>query len=640
MAAFVIMVVLALAVATDSTRAAEEDDVPLELKTLASVHLDGRHHVPAREIWAVLKTRRPSIWPWHERARLRLDFLKADTASVASVCRQHGYLDARVSWRIVNESHDRAEVRFVIDEGRQSHIRDVRLDGIASVSEKDLRKKIYARSGRAFNPSYLVADTLRISRFYQERGYLPRVATSITRDSVNVHVRYVVSEGPLLRFGETYLASPGELKVSPHLVRRELMIRKGEPFQVSRVERSIDHLYQTGLFSQAQITMLPDTATRTVGFELRVRERKKRWVDAGVGGGTSQRIGVTAESGHRNLTGHGQEGVLSTLYALDGAGKFLLWHNQASVLEPWLLRERTRGQLTVYYDQRDDRTAPQWVISQVARGVTFQLRRELDRYTTVALTQDNVYVTQAVTFLDPSIPQSTAESLKVSTPSAYTTHRLQPGFQIDSRDNPLIPLRGMTVNATAEVAGGPLKGSSSFRKLQGQITHYGLNKRGWVLAWRARAGVIDPYGSMKIFTPDTTVDSRVGLVPLEDRFRVGGVSSIRGYNENSIPTSGGLAMMEGSVEFRIPLLGPIGIEVYADGGNAWERPERIRLEQFRPFVSHEPLGKDDVRYVFGIGPRINLPIGPLRLDFTWSLRPTSTGAALVGIPQFAIGPSF
>jgi outer membrane protein assembly factor BamA len=225
------------------------------------------------------------------------------------------------------------------------------------------------------------------------------------------------------------------------------------------------------------------------------------------------------------------------------------------------------------------------------------------------------------------------------TPSSYITHRVQLGLLRDSRDNPLSPTRGITANVAADVAGGPLRGSSSFRKLQGLVSWYTPTSNGWVFAVRAHVGSIDPFGNQKNFTPDT-VDARVARVPLEDRFRTGGVNSIRGYSENSIPTTGGLALIQANVEIRIPLIGPFGIEVFADAGNVWERPTHIRLSQFRPRVSHDALGKDDVRYVFGLGPRINFPIGPLRLDFTWSLRPSATGPALVAEPQVAIGPAF
>ena len=65
-------------------------------------------------------------------------------------------------------------------------------------------------------------------------------------------------------------------------------------------------------------------------------------------------------------------------------------------------------------------------------------------------------------------------------------------------------------------------------------------------------------------------------------------------------------------------------------------------ENFRPGIGSEALGSADVRYVAGVGPRIDLPIGPLRVDFTWPFRPSPGSPLPHGEPgiQFAIGPSF
>ena len=61
-------------------------------------------------------------------------------------------------------------------------------------------------------------------------------------------------------------------------------------------------------------------------------------------------------------------------------------------------------------------------------------------------------------------------------------------------------------------------------------------------------------------------------------------------------------------------------------------------------MSADPLDGGDVRYMIGIGPRLDLPFGPLRVDFSWSFRPErlSNGRHQwrVAEPQFAIGPSF
>ena len=68
-------------------------------------------------------------------------------------------------------------------------------------------------------------------------------------------------------------------------------------------------------------------------------------------------------------------------------------------------------------------------------------------------------------------------------------------------------------------------------------------------------------------------------MPLEDRFRIGGVNSLRGYNENELPPYGGLAVIQGNVEARIPIVGPFGLEAFADFGNVWPRASHIKARR-------------------------------------------------------------
>ena len=124
--------------------------------------------------------------------------------------------------------------------------------------------------------------------------------------------------------------------------------------------------------------------------------------------------------------------------------------------------------------------------------------------------------------------------------------------------------------------------------------------------------------------------------------RIGGVNSLRFYDENTIPAggSGGLAMLQGNLELRIPtsvrlpFLGPLGFETYLDVGNVWARREYIRWRHFT--ASGDESDPNLVRWVVGFGPRVELPVGPLRLDVSWRVRPKSSDPRI----QFAIGPSF
>ncbi len=621
-----------------------QEQFPSELKTVDRLRLEGRHQVSAREIRAAMKTRAGSILPWRERPTLRLDFLRADTLGIATVYRQHGFLDVRVEYRIRSTRDPRrAVVTFVIHEGERARVKAVELSGARSYPEPQLRKKLHARPGRAFNPAYLIADTSRISEAYQERGFRPHMTASAVRESLDVTVHYDVNEGPVYHFGQVYLSSPGEVHVQDRLIRRELLVTPGALYRRSRVTRSLERLYETGLFSQIQITALPDSTNSLIELDMRVRERKPRWIDASVGSGTYERFSLHGEWGHRNLAGQGLQGTLASRLSFDGNAKFLLTRTEASLLEPWLFRSRTRGQVKLYYEKHDDRASnPLWVVHQEAPGLTFEARREFGRYVRLALAQDNAFVKQHITF-DPSVPDSDVQKQLQNVAPSYTTHRLTLALDRDLRDDPLNAARGSVQNLTAEIAGGPLKGNSSYSKGQINTASYTPLPNGWVIATRVRAGLIGPFGARFQFSPaDSATDEKVARVPLENRFRLGGVNSLRGFDENSVPRSGGLALLQANAELRIPVAGPFGLEFYLDAGNVWARPSYIKGKHLVPRSGHTRPDPGDVQYVFGGGGRLNLPFGPLRLDFTWSPRPVDplTGRWLVHELQFAIGPSF
>ena len=76
-------------------RAQPTGDLPEQLRVIADVRFRGTKHLGKRQLQeARLKTHDPSRLPWRERPTLRLDYLRADTASITALYRHYGYLDA------------------------------------------------------------------------------------------------------------------------------------------------------------------------------------------------------------------------------------------------------------------------------------------------------------------------------------------------------------------------------------------------------------------------------------------------------------------------------------------------------------------------------------------------------------------
>ncbi len=637
-------------------RAQSPGELPEQLRVLADVRFQGLRRLGRRELRAAnLKTRKPSLWPWRERPAIRLDYLRADTAAIATLYRHYGYLDARAHW-VLESTRDpgAARVVFVIEEGNRARVGTVTLTGVTAFHEREIKRELLARPGRPYDPSFLALDTLTISRLYQERGHRPHTLASAERPAaapLAVAVRYDILEGPRYTIGRVDVQGGGRLRES--LARRELLLRPGDVYRRSRLEQSVERLYNTGLYNQVQVSSFTDSASSTLDLAVRVGERRPRWVDLGVGSGSADLFRVSGAWGHRNLDRRALLGSLTGDLVLDRQRRDAQQESQAlrvrhgrmsaNLVEPWLLGLRLQGQSSVFYEEaRDDRDS-RFLQRRDSRGVELGLLREFSRIFRGSLVGHSALVHQSYdVFLNTD--QATRDSLARVLQRYYDNGVALSLFR-DTRDDRITPSRGSLQALIAETAGGPLKGASSYQKAQLVSSWYSPRRNGWLLALRGAGGAMGPLGDAdNAFAPGAQ-DARVARVPKERRFFIGGVNSLRGWGENSIPGDGGLAMLLANVELRIPIWGPFGAEVFVDAGNVWARPEHVRAADFVAPWDPRQGGSGDLRYSAGIGARLLLPFGPLRLDLAWSRHPEFSGSEVFGRQrpfayQVAIGPSF
>src|SRR5262249_35671123 len=182
------------------------------------------------------------------------------------------------------------------------------------------------------------------------------------KDSLSITVRYQVDEGPRYRVGRIDYESSGHLKES--LARRELLLKPGDVFKRSYLERSVQRLYDTGLYSQVQVSSAIDAAANRLDMLLRVAERRPRWVDLGIGSGSVDLVRFTGAWGNRNLDHDGLLGSLTGELTLDRQRNSLEdssqvvriqnGHAAANLVEPWLFGLRLQGQTGVFYEGGTD----------------------------------------------------------------------------------------------------------------------------------------------------------------------------------------------------------------------------------------------------------------------------------------------
>jgi outer membrane protein insertion porin family len=167
------------------------------------------------------------------------------------------------------------------------------------------------------------------------------------------------------------------------------------------------------------------------------------------------------------------------------------------------------------------------------------------------------------------------------------------GITRNTTQDPFNPAKGWKINGHFTYMGIGFKSRYNYYKSEFEVNRYFQLDKDWILAGKIAAGFIKPLEG------DAT--------PIEDRFLIGGASSLRGWGRHQIsPVNedgkliGGNSMLQSSVELRFPIYDIFSGVAFVDAGNVWRSSFNYDLAQ--------------LRYDAGLGLRVSTPIGPVRLD--------------------------
>lgn len=475
----------------------------------------------------------------------------------------------------LQEVEDGVQLVFVVVENPV--IRRVEITGNTVVPTEDLRAALGVREGRVLNTVDLRAGARAIEKLYQDRGYvLVRVAdVEVTEDGT---LRLVVREGTLER-----VELRGLVRTRPAFVRRLLTVREGEVFNLQRVNRDLQEVFDTGLFENVRAQPQPGSDPDKVLLVVELQERSSREFGFGLGYSPQQGILGSVQFTERNLHGMGRTVVLSyqrNVSSLVGGVTDGLFSGQPAenvviqYRDPWF-GERGQSLALELHDTNqlvdDTRLAIQYFL--LLEGGSATLSRRLSNELTGSLTLR----TERADF---TLVQGT--SPVPLTPGLV--HALRVEATYDLRDEPRNPRRGSRTTASVDYAFRFLGADFEFLKYQAEYVHY-LPLWEGTLVGRVKASASS------------------GVLPIQEQYTLGGQASVRGLPVLSDRGNSGLVA---SVEYRLPLsalfpdLRDIAAVVFADAGG----------------VSSSGFGfVDSWQFSYGVGVLVNSPIGPIRIDY-------------------------
>jgi outer membrane protein insertion porin family len=594
-----------------------------------------------------------------------------DPDLLAEFYRNEGYIDFELTGtNIVYPTTNKMIVQFVVSEGRQYKVGSVTFKGNSIFTTAQIAKSLKARHlaekskipvgengleadvGLVFKPDSLKDDLQAIEDFYGSKGYIdvrrggPNLyAVQIPNtDAGTIDLEYHIQESQQYKIEKIEIR--GNVKTRDRVIRRELAVSPGDTFDMLRVNLSKRRLEGLGYFTpdggvDTKAESDPTLPSDTKNLVITVAEQSTGNMTFGAGYDTVESVSGFVQVEERNFDlfkppyfigqGGGQK---VRLYLQVGA---LVQNYELDFQEPWFMGRKLMLDTSIYRSVSDFQSLNS-LYDLAHTGFRVGLARALGSDFLIGTIGYNLE--QVDVF---NVSQNAPNTILNDSGTALL-NRFKASIAWDSRNDVKLPNGGNRSSLSTELT----LGDRSYLKTEISSAWYfkGFAK-GHVLEVVGRAGVAQPLGNED--------------VPFYDRYYLGGLRDLRGFDYPGVGPRevtqdgseyepiGGDTFWMGSIEYSIPIMGPVRFATFFDIGNVSSRPWSNAGDTvlgkasdgvlFGPpgFTQFNAGNTGSYSDNWGIGLHIDIPsLGPLRLDYGIPIRHDQFNSSS-GKFQFGVG---
>lgn len=556
---------------------------------ITAVDFQGNTVFSSKVLRKVVKTRRHNFIMsiFTDAGKLKEETVQEDISALRDYYQNHGYLDVQVSKPdLVRAANGDTTIVYKITEGRQYHARHVAISGEQVFTLSQIDQKIKMKDGAVYSPEQVRADVKAIQDLYGQRGYIDLQVAPDTINAGNgeMDLTYRITEGTQSYVNQVNII--GNTKTQDKVIRRELAVAPGDVYDTTRVDVSKARLQNLNYFSRVDAYPSDTNSAGRKDLNVRVAEKPTGSLNFGAGFSSIDSLLGFAEISQSNFD-------LFNWPHFTGAGEHFSARVQIgtetkdvviALTQPWFFDRKIAvgGQLfyhdadyySNYYSNRD-------------YGFELNTRKALTNFLTARASYrlENIGIYN----VSSDASQYMKDQAAILTKSSVTV-----GLTHDTRDNVFLTHTGHRVDLSAYVSGGPLGGNEKIYGFDLQGTQY------FKLPWNTIFFINGEAASVNGWDN--------GNVPIWDSLYLGGANNLRGFKfydvspkDNKGNSIGGSSMARVTLEYSWPIIERVRGAVFYDAG-------------FVNAGSYD-YGTNNLASDVGIGVRLNLPIGPVRVDY-------------------------
>ena len=554
-------------------------------KTITKQMVTGNITVPEAEILAALKTK-PGM-----------EFTEAGLSEdLSSIYALGWFYDLRPEFKLVPEG-----VQVIYHVLENPVYKNVDIEG-NTVIKKDKTASLFdLEEGKIVNLKQVNKCVQKLEEEYRSNGYILARVTDVHMEQDGT-LKVTVNEGLVEGF-----KVKGNVKTKDYVITREMRLKVGEPFNAKDARRSMQRIYNLGYFEDVNVKLNPGREPNSVEVEISVVEMNTGTFGIGAGYSSADGFVGMISLGDKNFRGTGDKVNITWEFGGEDNKNYDFTYTR-----PWLDSKETAATLNLYditneyadynidaeeiarYDKK--RTGQELTLSRktdsefVTYYVTLKNRKDTYKGEADGYENDkNQYYEDQFhkpgdapdadsPYYEDWMPETAAER---RAENFGTTRSVTFGTIFDSRDNVYDPHEGKRMSYSLEW-GGAFGGDFDFVKLSTDYRYY--YRAGGENVWALNLGAGYANGDM----------------PLSQRFAMGGSDTLRGFEDDQFR---GNSMLKATLEYRFPIVKRVQGVLFTDNGYAWDKRHEDEFD----------LGL--IKNSFGVGLRINSPLGPVKLDY-------------------------
>jgi outer membrane protein insertion porin family len=590
---------------------------------LVSIGIQGNKYFRTEAIRERMFLMRASLLQFR-RGRYSGALLRRDEESIASLYQSNGFRDVAVTHTIADNYKSKPgnlAVFIHIEEGPQYFIHSLDVQGAAKLDKAQLVSQLSSVEGQPFSEYNVAVDRDTILQQYAARGFPNATFEWSSKPASEAHqteLTYVIHEGQQEFVREVLIS--GLERTRRSLVDSKMLLKAGDPLSPTAERDTQRKLYELGVFARVDTAIQNPDGDTSEKYVLYDMEEARKYSIAWGFGAEFARIGgcSTCLEAPQGQNGFAPDATLdASRLNLWGLGQSLSFRGRVSTLEQRALINYTAPRV----DGNDKLTLSFTVLYDNSKDVrTFAAQREESSVQLSERLSKSLTFLYRYTYRHVTVDESTLKISPYLIPLFSQPDRVGEvswSFVEDRRDDPIDTRKG--IYNTFDLAAAPraLGSEITFGRFLGRnATYHPIGKK-YVLARATSFGIVHPLHN---------VTDPLTAIPLPEHFFSGGATSERGFPDlqagprdttTGFPL-GGTVLLMNQTELRFPLLGEnIGGVLFHDMGNVYSSPSSISFRTDQ----HGLSDFDYMNHAVGFGIRYRTPIGPVRLDLSYSINP-------------------